>query len=695
MIIFASLWVGCSESADPSGSAEAVLDASEVQGDAMSPATDTGSEGADSIEPKDDIVSPASDIEEEPAGDAASIDPDGTTDASVAGPPQAIVKADRSGHWLDRPFPSEELMSNDGRTDWSILPPAPGALGAAMVGGWGAQASEASFGTGHQPAIYFQFSSSFEVSANQIGLVDSSGKEIPLEWSWVTDPMGDPYFVPNTLILMPEHTSPLTSGERYVAWVSAEVADPADGWEPPEGCPDNVAVATSFRVQDSLGQLQQMAAKVAEYTLNAPETLQVHYLKKATSLTYSQGETASGNPSTLATVIFEDGTESVTYLAPNAGNPILSVDLSEDWPFDVWEAEITTFAFQVPSENKPWSSPGAGLIADFVLLHEGWIPFVDGQLSVSPVTESMRIVIQVPKDTEETLPVLLWDHGTGGHAYNAVARASWGDAFAEVAESISKAVVVSRDQPLYGQRYPLIDEGFGASLGFYNIGNLPAFRDNQRQAALDHLVLQRFVQQELPGIVSSLGKTVDPARMGAFGHSLGSVTLHSALASQIAAGNGVKSAFMSGAGGYLTYYILGTGLLGTGSSLVNSLAPILGFSIEEVTEFEPHELIAAIVGLPPESWERMDRSHPVLQIFATIMDPSDPLMLAKDQTVPEVILMGIDDWQVPNKTTQWLAEVHPFATLIPCQKQDDYDGHFCTFREPEGLQALQDFVNAL
>ena len=88
MIIFASLWVGCSESADPSGSAEAVLDASEVQGDAMSPATDTGSEGADSIEPKDDIVSPASDIEEEPAGDAASIDPDGTTDASVAGPPQ-------------------------------------------------------------------------------------------------------------------------------------------------------------------------------------------------------------------------------------------------------------------------------------------------------------------------------------------------------------------------------------------------------------------------------------------------------------------------------------------------------------------------------------------------------------------------------------------------------------------------------
>ena len=41
--------------------------------------------------------------------------------------------------------------------------------------------------------------------------------------------------------------------------------------------------------------------------------------------------------------------------------------------------------------------------------------------------------------------------------------------------------VVGRDADLYGQRYPLIDEGFGASLGFYNVVNPPAFRDNLRR----------------------------------------------------------------------------------------------------------------------------------------------------------------------------------------------------------------------
>ena len=76
---------------------------------------------------------------------------------------------------------------------------------------------------------------------------------------------------------------------------------------------------------------------------------------------------------------------------------------------------------------------------------------------------------------------------------------------------------------------------------------------------------------------------------------------------------------MSGSGGYLTYYILATGLLGTGNDVVQTMAPILGFA-EEVAEFAPHELIAAIVGLPEAAWENVDRRHPVLQIFATIMD---------------------------------------------------------------------------
>jgi hypothetical protein len=74
------------------------------------------------------------------------------------------------------------------------------------------------------------------------------------------------------------------------------------------------------------------------------------------------------------------------------------------------------------------------------------------------------------------------DHGTGGHAYSAVQRISTGDDGWAMANALASAgtAVVGRDQPLYGTRYSLIEDGFGGSLGFYNIGNLPAFRDNQR-----------------------------------------------------------------------------------------------------------------------------------------------------------------------------------------------------------------------
>ena len=65
-------------------------------------------------------------------------------DSQVLGPAQAVVAPDRSGHWLDRPFPSEELQNEEGCLDWSVLPDAPGALGAILVSGWGNQASIAS-----------------------------------------------------------------------------------------------------------------------------------------------------------------------------------------------------------------------------------------------------------------------------------------------------------------------------------------------------------------------------------------------------------------------------------------------------------------------------------------------------------------------------------------------------------------------
>ncbi len=606
-------------------------------------------------------------------------------DKTPANLPDAIVAADRSEHWLDRPFPSDELRRADGTVDWTIVPEAPTPLGTTVVSGWAAAASAAAQGFSHQPAVYFRFDEEPAIEAGDVGITDSEGNEVAVQWLWIDDPAGDPFLADNLLIVMPEHTSPLKSGERYVAWVSDRVANAASGWTAPEGSPADVAVSTVFTVQPSLGQLQALAAAADAFLDADPTMLEPTDWRRVTELSYAPGETASGEPSAVATVTYDDGTTSETFLAEE-GNPAHTIALDDTWTHEVWEGRIQTVAFQ-EEEGQPWASPGVGLVGDFDRLDEGWIEFDGTTLLSAPRAESMRIVVQIPR-TPGSHPVVTWDHGTGGHAYSAVQRVNPSDRGADVTAALSNAVIVSRDQPLYGQRFGLIDAGFDASIGFYNIGNLVAFRDNQRQAAVDHRVLQRFVEDALPTLAD-----VDPARVGAFGHSLGSVTVHGGLAAQ--QGSGASSAFLSGSGGYLAYYVLESGLLGGDNDVVTTMAPLIGLTPEELADTTPAELAGALIGLPESAWPNMDRYHPLIQIFGVIMDPSDPVMLAADQVVPETILLGLEDLQVPESTTRWLAEITPEMTLIECQPQGDYDGHLCMFREDAGLQALEDWASGL
>ena len=598
--------------------------------------------------------------------------------------PNAVVEADRSGHWLDRPFPSDELLRADGTADWTVVPEAPSALGTTVVSGWAQAASAASQGFSHQPACYFRFDGPLDLDMGDVGITGVDGSEIPVEWLWIDDPAGDPFLAENLLIVMPQPTAPLRSGERYVAWVSSRVANRAKGWSPPEEAPAEVAVSTTFTVQPSLGQMISLLEAADAFVDATPSMLEPTEWRRVLSLSYEPGQTASGQPSAVATVTYEDGQTSETYLA-DEGHPAHTVDLSS-WSHEVWEGRIETVAFQ-DEEGRPWASPGVGLVGDFDRVDEGWIAFDGTTLISEGRSESMRIVVQIPK-TPGPHPVITWDHGTGGHAYSAVQRVNPEDRGSEVAAAMAEAVVVSRDQPLDGQRYALIDAGFDASIGLYNIGNLVAFRDNQRQAAVDHRVLHRFVEDALPALAD-----IDLDRIGAFGHSLGSVTAHGGLAGQ--QGRGASSAFLSGAGGYLAYYVLESGLLGGDNDVVTTMAPLLGLTPADLADTTPAELTGALIGLPESAWPNVGRHHPLIQIFGTIMDPSDPVMFAADQVIPETILLGLGDLQVPENTTRWLAEITPDATLIDCEPLGDYDGHLCLFREDAGLQALEDWALSL
>ncbi len=607
--------------------------------------------------------------------------------------PLALIEPDRSGHWLDRPFPSDELRDEDGFVDWTILPAAPTDLGDKLVTGWKEQAALSVHGFSHFSAVTFRFEAPLEglqdsypgSPEDPVRLCSEDGECVPIMVNWLADPLGDPFLATHSLRIAPEPSHPLRSGTTYTALVDQTLARPAEGWEPPPGLED-LAISTTFTVQDTLGELAALKAAVEASLL--PEHLATELVQVA-GFRYEQGETASGKATTMAIATYLDGSEQVTEMYASEGRETSSVDFLEDWPFDVYEARIRTLAFQ-GLEDAPYASSGLGLLGDFDRRHDGWIEFSgSGELLNDWETEEVRVLIQVPKEGSD-FGVMTWDHGTGGSAYNAVARISSDSSLHEVAEALASSgvVVVSRDQPLYGLRYPLIDQGFGASLGFYNIGNLPAFRDNERQAAVDHVVLNRFVREELPRHVDT-----DGARVGSFGHSLGSVTAHVGLAME--QGEGASSAFMSGSGGYYTHYVLGTGLFANGGNgLTETLEPLIGVDPATAT---PGELVAALVGLPESSWGLMDEQHPILQLFQTVMDGADPLAVAPDQDpgVEELILLGVDDYQVPNQTTRWLGEASPNAVVEECQRREDYDGHYCTFREPEGHEALREFASGI
>jgi hypothetical protein len=614
---------------------------------------------------------------------------------ACSGGPAAIVASDRSGHWLDRPFPSDELRDEDGLVEWTVMPAAPTDLGDKMVTGWKEQASLSVHGFGHFSSVTFRFEAPLEglqasypgSQEDPIRLCSSDGECVPITVNWLDSALGDPFLADNSLRIAPDPRSPLRPGTTYTAVVDESLASRAEGWEPPEGeAFEDAAVTTTFTVQDSLGELAALKAAVEASLL--PEHLDTELVQVA-GFRYEQGETASGKATTMAIATYMDGSEQVTEMYASEGRATSSVDFLEDWPFDVYEARIRTLAFQ-GLEDAPYAASGLGLLGDFDRRHDGWIEFSgSGELLNDWETEEVRVLIQVPKEGSD-FGVMTWDHGTGGSAYNAVARISSDTSLHEVAEALASAgvVVVSRDQPLYGLRYPLIDEGFGASLGFYNIGNLPAFRDNERQAAVDHVVLNHFVREELPQHVDT-----DGTRIGSFGHSLGSVTAHIGLAME--QGEGAQSAFMSGSGGYYTHYVLGTGLFANGgNSLTDTLEPLIGVDPATAT---PGELVAALVGLPEESWGLMDEQHPILQLFQAVMDGADPLALAPHQEpeVAEFILLGVDDYQVPNETTRWLGEALPNAVVEDCQRREDYDGHYCTFREPEGHDALHEWASGI
>ncbi len=593
-----------------------------------------------------------------------------------------VDEADRSGHLFDKPFPSDHLLTAAGTVDLSAFPDAGTNIGTTFVRGWARQAGETVHGWSHLAPIGLRFDRAVEVPSELQGADDDpvrlisldSGHRPALRTRFVADPAGDPFLARNLLLVQPQPWDPLNSGETYELHLDRKLAD-TDG------------PVTTFTVQDSMGQLAQLREAADAFIDADPTLLDALGLKQVVGLRFEAGQTPSGRDSVQLIATYADDTTEVTYLGARDGFEAFDVDLSDD-PMEVWAATIHTVAFQ-DLDDQPYAQPGVGFLSDFDR-SDGWIHFdASGTLTSTPTAEPMRIVVLVPRTGTPT-GVLTWDHGTGGNAYNAVQRVVSADRAGPLRAAFADAgiTVVSRDQPLYGQRYPLVDQGFGKSIGFYNIGNLPAWRDNQRQGGIDMHVLQRFSHEVLPGLFPG---RVATDRVGAFGHSLGSVTAHIGLAAQ--QGDYVDHALMSGAGGDFTYYATDTGLLGSDNDVVGLLGPLVGVELPD--DPTGSQAVGALLGVPENAWDGVDGLHPGLGLFQLIMDPSDPMVLAPAQATPETVVMGQGDLQVPNFTTEWLVQGTPQSTLVPCAPTSDYDPHQCLFREEAGITALQAYLSGL
>ncbi len=641
--------------------------------------------------------------------------------------PSVLDRADGPSFW-DAPWPSDTCRTPYGTIDPTGYPTGAGAaadLFSVLVDSYVARARRLVGGFGlHVPAV-FRFDGPMQTvlppaidrpgASDPVVLcaLDGSGHRPPLRLEWIEDSLGDPFLVSNLLLFGPQSAHSLRSGTTYLAAVTTELAHP---WVrrlddaiaariEAAGIDLRVLAAwTIFTTQDVEGEADCLRKAAVDFLTRRPPSRR---WREAVSLSYRNGTTPSGKPAVEMTTEFADGSADRIWLDAMAPFSPFEIDLrpGAGYPFRVFEAEIPV-PFFTGLGTRPYANPGIGMLAD-TGRDDGAIRFRYGpggpELARQPETDWKRIVIQVPVDaTGAPLParLLVWDHGTGGTAYNAVQRVEQADRCGEIAGCLAEArrLVLSHDQPLFGARFPLVDSGFYSYSAAYNIVNLTAFRDYLRQAGVESWYVRRWIEAawetevrpRLPsGTVLSFS---DPCKLG---HSLGSVTAGLALWHHRGE-NAYSRVLLSGAGGRFSRYFLDSALLDSLSEDqhegIAGMLRMLG--VDRPSRWTPAELFGAVAGIPEAVRTRLDVFHPFFVLLQSVLDPGDPASFAAGIREPVTVFRGIGDRQVPNEATALLVSMLPQVTLIDAELEDGTDPHYALFRTDAALAGLRDFLQS-
>ena len=534
------------------------------------------------------------------------------------------------------PFPNDLRVSAAGALDISDFPrPGPTPLGVDLVQLYVDQWTADFDGFGANGAITFRFSKDIEygtTTGDNVQLIDlTSG--FGLSRSWVTYNGRTKYTCAHTVIVHSVTDEPLEPNHKYAAILTTGIKSEAG--ESPVVDPDMIALLGATRPSDETlglawdeygplrawltkqGAMAPTVAAAAVFTVqNAPG----HMQRLAANL--------AAQP---APVLKQLTLCSADAISPCADGTPERACGTPDPTFDEIHGKFTVPIYQ--TGTAPYETPADG----------GHIVETAG-VPAPTRTEDVCFALTVPKGAPPVggWPLVVYHHGTGGSM-----RSFIGDGVAKaMADGTGTAAVFGFDGIHHGARR-------GASSKkpddlVFNPLNPRAARDNFLQGAVDILQALRLVSVTVDAATSPTGSAIvfNPTRVAYYGHSQGSTSGELAVAFSATAG----AAVFSGAGAYLT------------RSLLDKSKPVnIGAGM------------AYLIGEP------LDAEHPVLTIFQSYFERSDPLnynpliVARPPAAMPSkhvYMSWGKGDTYTPQKTLEANARslgIPPVAPLV-----DDY-----------------------
>jgi len=496
-------------------------------------------------------------------------------------PSTPVTQPSLTDDFYTLPYPNALHFGSDGTLDLSRYPqPDPGTILAQYL-----DAFATLKGAGTNSGIYFRFDRAIDpatLPADANASVDAAatafivdvtpgsptyGMKRPVRARFVESAYD--FIGPNWLALLPFPGVPLREKTTYAAILTDGIHAKGGGVVHRAG--DLDAVLTGSRTDDRIAAAKSAYAPLTDWLATQPG-LAAHVVD---ATVFTTGDFTS---------IMFALRQAVLDQAPSPSLAGLKYD-GEDQPGvdDVYEGTYQGPNFQ--TGTAPYLSGTGGAIA----FDASGKPKLDH-------LETLRVAMTVPKGAPMPAagwPVVIYAHGTGGDYKSFLSDGSGRDA-ALIRDGsgnvITRIAMISIDQVVHGARVP---PGTNYDLAFFNLKNLPAFRDNVKQGALDDFQLLRLVKNIHVATAPSTNAPIqfDPKHIYFKGHSQGGLTGPLFVAAEPE----VQASIFSGAGGVIIY------------ALLNKTQPVN---------------IPAVVGALFH--DPVDEFHPVLNLAQSYAESSDP-----------------------------------------------------------------------